>query len=845
MRLTPEQWERIKSLFPLASEQAPNERDSFLLRECPDDEVVRGEIARLLGSEEDRKRDEFLETGPAKAKYFKALNCESGDILAGRFKVIRFLAMGGMGEVYEAEDLELQERVAIKLIRQEVLFKQNEALKWFKREIRFAKQVTHPNVCRIFDLFRHPSPQSGSAVDPGATLLLVSMELLQGETLADRLRRTGKMSMAEALPIVQQMASALQAAHERQILHRDFKPGNVFLVPSRESGRVRVVVTDFGLARGLSSDPSKPTLTPISIDQVLGTPAYMSPEQLEPNRDLTPASDVYSFGLVMYQMVTGTIPFENETPIVMVARRLRDPLASPRLYTPELSRTWESVILRCLEREPSRRFSCAAEIAAAISSKAMPRVRSGKAFKSLAILPFLNVSGAPDAEYLSDGITETIINTLSRIPDLRVIARSSAFRYKARDTDPQMAGRQLNVDSVLTGRVIQRCGTLNIATELVDVSTGWQLWGENYKRTPDDILSVQEEIAHEISVKLRLKLSVDEKRKLAKRPTKSSQAYQLFLRGRFHWNKKTEPDIRRSIEYFNQAIESDPTFAQAYVGLADAYATLGFFLVASFPPREVMPKAHAAAIRALELDDALAEAHASLGMITMRFKWDLQGALSLFHRALELNPGCGFALQWSGECWAAMGNLAESIAALKRAQEFDPLSLTINAVLGGMLCFARKYDLSIEQCQKTLEMDSHFWPALKFLGVSYLQNGNLGEAEAVLERGVRDSENNPIMVATLGHAYAVAGMPARAEELLASLNSRSPHGYVPSLCSAFIQMGLGNRDAAFSELEKAFEERSGWLMFLRVDPRFDSLHSDPRFHALLQRIGLLSRESAA
>ena len=751
-----------------------------------------------------------------------------------------------MGEVYEAEDLELQERVALKLIKQEVLFKQSEALKWFKREIRFAKQVTHPNVCRIFDLFRHRNPGTASSTDPGSTLLLVSMELLRGETLADRLKRTGKMSVDEATPIVQQMASALQAAHERQIIHRDFKPGNVFLVPSRESAGVRVVVTDFGLARGLSPDPSQPTLTPINIDTVLGTPAYMSPEQIKSDRELTPASDVYSFGLVMYQMVTGTIPFENETPIVMAARRLRDPLASPRLYTPELSRTWESVILRCLERDPSRRFSCAGEIAAAVANKAViPRVRSGKAFKSLAILPFLNVSGAPDAEYLSDGITETIINTLSRIPDLRVIARSTAFRYKAGDTDPQTAGRQLNVDSVLTGRVIHRSGTLNIATELVDVNTGWQLWGENYRRTLDDILSVQEEIAHEISVKLRLKLSADEKKKLAKRPTMSTKAYQLFLRGRFHWNKKTEPDIRRSIEYFNQAIESDPMFAQAYVGLADAYATLGFFLISSFPPKAVMPKAHAAAIRALEIDNTLGEAHASLGMITMRFKWDLQGALSLFRRALELNPGCGLAFQWSGECWAATGNLAESLAALKRAQEFDPLSLTINAVLGGMFCFARKYDLSIEQCEKTLEMDSHFWPALKFLGISQLQMGNLREAEAVLERGVRDSEDNPMMVAALGHAYAIAGKPARAEELLANLNTRSPHGYVPSLCSAFIQMGLGNRDAAFSELEKAFEERSGWLIFLGVDPRFDLLRSDPRFHALLKRVGLPSLDSAA
>jgi len=840
MQLTPESWERVKALFEAALEQVPDVRTAFLRQECSDNEL-RAEVERLLGL--DARRGEFLKTDTRPAK--KNETCSPGDVLAGRFKVIQFLAKGGMGEVYEAEDLELREQVAIKMVRQELLRTHNDASKRFKREIRLAKQVTHPNVCRIFDLFRDQTEAGRTGTDPGCEVVLVSMELLRGETLAQRLKRTGKMNTDESLPIVLQMASGLQAAHDLGILHRDFKPGNVFLVPTKDANRFRVVITDFGLALGLDRDVHS-TLTSISGNQFFGTPAYMSPEQLE-DGELTPASDVYSLGLVMYQMVTGTIPFDSETPFSMGLRRLHEPLPSPRVHSPEISRLWESVILQCVERNPKRRFQCASDVANALMAKGgiASRPRRTRGFESLAILPFVNVSGAPDAEYLSDGITETIINTLSRIPDLRVIARSTIFRYKSRDADPQTIGRQLNVDSVLTGRVVQRTNALNVATELVDVNTGWQLWGEHYNRPPEDIFAVQEDIAHEISVKLKLKLSGDEKKRLGKRPTRSAEAYRLFLKGRYHWNKKTESDVRKSIDFFNQAIQDDPMFAQAYAGLADAYATLGFFLILSSPPNEVMPKARTAALRALEIDDTLAEAHASLGMVAMRFSWDLEGAAKSFRRALQLNPAYGPAHQWYGECSAAMGNLEQAIATLKQAQDFDPLSLTINAVLGGMFCFARQYDRAIEQCQKTLEMDNHFWPALKFLGISYLQKGDFGAALAALEGGVTASGRNSLMLASLGHAYAVAGARDRAQELLLDLKKLEPGVYVPSICSAFIQLGLGAIDAVFAELDKAFEERSGWLVFLRVDPRFDRLRDDSRFAALLHRMGLVSPRFAA
>jgi serine/threonine-protein kinase len=562
MQLTPDKWEKVKVLFEAAAEQSPQTRASFLSRECPEDDI-RSEVERLLYL--DAQRGHFL-SGPAiqhrssTSKEGLTGSCAAGDILARRFRVIQFLAKGGMGEVYEADDLELREHVAIKLIRPEVLMIQLDALGRFRREVRLAKRVTHPNVCRIFDMFRHATAQRvGSR--RGGDLILVSMELLRGETLSQRMKRVGRMSPDEVLPILVQMASALDAAHQMDILHRDFKPGNVFLVPARQRTATRVVVTDFGLALGLASDANI-SLTSISTHPFMGTPAYMSPEQIEGFK-LTAASDIYSLGLVIYEMVTGERAFEDDVPAIMAVRRLREAPAPPHLWAPELNEVWEGAILRCLERDPNRRFRSAADLVRVLSRKSgAARQEKRQSYKSLAVLPFVNSGGTPDTEYLSDGITENIINALSQMPELRVIARSTAFGYKGRDSDPRRVGCDLHVGSVLTGRVAQRGKILSVSTELVDVNSGWQLLGEQYDRTFDDIFAVQAEIASEISLKLRLKLSSAQREKLNKRHTRSAEAHHLFLKGRYCWNKKTESGIRKSIEYFNQAIMCDPVFAQ-------------------------------------------------------------------------------------------------------------------------------------------------------------------------------------------------------------------------------------------------------------------------------------------
>ncbi len=458
--------------------------------------------------------------------------------------------------------------------------------------------------------------------------------------------------------------------------------------------------------------------------------------------------------------------------------------------------------------------------------------------ESLAILPFENGSADPDAEYLSDGITESIINTLSQLPRLHVMARSTVFRYKRRDADPQTVGRDLKVNAVLTGRLVQYGDSVTVSAELVDVTNGWQLWGEQYNRRFTDIFAVQEEIAKEISEKLRLRLTSGEKKRLSKRATSSIEAYQLYLKGRYHWNKRTEEEIKKSIEYFHEAIQIDPSYAQAYAGLADSYATLGLFAFAGLPPKETMPHAQTAAVRALEIDDTLAEAHASLGIVTLRYGWDWLGAERAFKRAIELNPGYAVAHQWYGECLAAMGRLEEAIAELKHALELDPLSLIINAVLAGMFYFDRQYDLAIEQCRKTLEMERDFWPALFFLGLTYEQMEALPIALAALQDGVTASHRAPMMLGALGHAYASAGNHDEAQKVLDELGGLSQRRYGSPIWSALIYIGLGANDVAFAELEKAYEERSGWLVFLGVDPGFDRLRSDARFVDLIRRLGL-------
>jgi TolB-like protein/Tfp pilus assembly protein PilF len=471
-----------------------------------------------------------------------------------------------------------------------------------------------------------------------------------------------------------------------------------------------------------------------------------------------------------------------------------------------------------------------------ISSPIAERVEDerSRSIDSLAVLPFANASADTNAEYLSDGITESIINCLSQLPRLRVMARSAVFRYKGREVDPQEVGREMNVRAVLTGRVLHLGNKLIIRTELIDVSEGQQLWGEQYDREPLNIISVQEEIAREISEKLKLRLTGSQKQLLMKRYTDDTEAYHAYLKGRYYWNQRTAQGFARGIEYFRQAIKMDANFALAYAGLADCYSLLNSYGV--LPPRESAPLIKAATMQALQIDEDLAEAHASLGHVKMMHDWDWPGAEWEFKRAIELNPNYATAHHWYALYLRAMGQFEESLDELRQAQHLDPLSLIINTVLGAHFYYARQYDKAIEQCRETLELNPNFHVAYAVIGEAYTQKGMYQEAITELQK-VRKLSSDPEGLSLLGHTYAVAGQRSKARKALNQLKQLSRQRYIKPAFIALIYLGLAEQEQALSWLERAYRDRNELMLMLKVDPRLDIIRANPRFTKLLRRVG--------
>ncbi len=755
----------------------------------------------------------------------------------GPYQILAPLGRGGMGEVYRARDLRLGREVAVKVVPED-LAQDPDRLARFEREARTVAALAHPNILILYDVGRERG------------IPFAVTELLEGATLRTRLGGAG-VPWPEALDIGAAVADGLATAHAKGIVHRDIKPENLFLTAD---GRVKIL--DFGLARVEFTPPGELETSPYDPGRtdpgaVVGTVGYMSPEQLR-GLPVDGRSDLFSLGCVLYELVAGRRPFLGRTAAETAAAILHDeppPLASLAASVPP---GVERVIRSCLAKEPARRVPSARDLASALRGlrggsgepaplppttlAAPPPRRRRKAIPSLAVLPLANTNADPDAEYLSDGIAETLINLLSQLPGLRVMARSTAFRYKGRDADAQEAGRAFGVRAVLTGQLARRGNRVVIKVELVDVKDGSRLWGEDYNRELSDLLAVEQAIAAEIAGKLRLRLTGEQRRRLGRPHTENAEAYQCYLKGRHHWNKRTAEGLKKSIKLFEQAIDIDPAYALAYTGVADAYLNLGGW--GHQPFREAYPRARAAATRALAIDETLAEAHVSLAMVQKEYDWDWPAAGRGYERALELNPNGAVACQWFGEYLAAVGRHEEAIAMLKRAIDLDPLSLIIHATLGRHgYYFARQYGRAIAQLRKTLEMDDGFWVAHLWLGWTYANVGRLEEAVGELQAARRLDDNLEIVMA-LGYAHGRAGRRAEARRLLDELEGMSAARYVSPMLAALITTGMGETDEAITWLERSYAERAQMMSELKAEPAFDPLRPDPRFADLLRRVGL-------
>ncbi len=609
----------------------------------------------------------------------------------------------------------------------------------------------------------------------------------------------------------------------------------------------------------------------------LGTAAYMSPEQVRAE-ELDGRTDLFSFGIVLYQMATGTIPFQGPSSGVIAEAILnRDPVA-PMRVNPGIPSALQEVIRRALEKDRNLRYQHAADMRAELKQlkremESGPRVagrigiescnqrqlvrppppagqvqdstvqtsatrarRVSKVIDSLAVLPFGNAGGDPEHEYLSDGITGSLINILATVPKLRVMAQSTVSRFKAREIDPQAVGRELGVRAVLTGRIMQSGGSLRIGAELVDVATGSQLWGAQYDRKPGDIFVVQDEISSEISGKLRLQLTRAEKKQLTKRHTQNVEAYRLYLKGRHHWNRWTEEGFYKAIEHFQQAVENDPSYALAYAGLADCYVLLGWN--SYLPPKEAFPKGKAAAKAALQLDPDLAEAHTALAALLWLDDWEWEKAQTEFKRSLELSPTYPTANHWYAEYVMTMGRHEEAMVRIKKSQDLDPLSLIISVAVGWAHYFARRYDEAIEQLRRTVDLDPNYPITYWILGLLLRKTGCYELAITEGEKGVKLSGGSPLMRAALAHTLGTAGRTREALQILDDLTKLAKQKYVAPYFFAGIHIGLGENERAIEYLQKCYEEHSHWLIYLHLDPSMDDLRDNPGFQDLLRRVGL-------
>ncbi|MCM3900109.1 MAG: protein kinase [Pyrinomonadaceae bacterium] len=900
--MTPERYKRIGQLFDEALNLAPERRAAWLDQVCRADSGLRREVEALLASQ--KEADQFL-SRPAMDIAAALLAQTQHASLVGQkvshYQVLSLLGVGGMGEVYLAEDTQLGRQVALKVLAPE-LRDQTEQLQRLEQEARAASALNHPNILTIYE--------SGEAND----VRYIAAEYVSGEALRDCLTRE-QLTISETLDIAMQIVAALEAAHQAGIVHRDVKPENVIL---RKDGLVKLL--DFGIAKlaqrpleDLEAEAPTRALVKTSPGMVMGTVGYMAPEQVR-GQTVDGRADEWSLGVMLYEMLTGRLPFAGETVSDAIAAILKTEAEPPTNFNSDIPVELERIVLKTLRKDADERYQHIKDLlldlrdlkqdldfgaklkrtptqdkltvpksagritAEQISSAAsFPNAdtrstaeylvgeigqhklgfmaaigvfllifagagwwfyhsrlgqQNSQQISSLAVLPFENGSGDAEMDYLSDGMSESLINKLSQLPQLKVIARNSSFKYRGPSVDLLDVANKLGVQAVVMGKVIKLGDQLAVLVELVDARDNKQLWGEQYNRKLSDALEVQKEIAQTVSERLRPRLSGAQEQQLAKRGTSSPLAYELLLRGNYLNGKSGDENQIKANEFYHQAVEADPSYALAYAELASSYSVLasnGYI-----DPKDGLPKAEAAARKALELDETLPEGHLALGSI-FRKQWKWAEAEHELTRALDLNPNLGAAHRALARHLSVMGRNDQAVAEARRARELDPLSITVNAYISYACLFARRFDEGIAAARKTLELDPNSDFAYLMLGYNYAGKGLYREAIESYKKAVEFGDKSTGTQIYLGAAYAHAGEREKALEILRQVRSSKEYvspGELPVLLGA-----LGLKDEAFASFEKAFAVRDLQLATITGDPAFDPLRNDPRFADLVRRVG--------